>query len=110
MVVYIYIYCIILFFKILKGFSTDEWAANTYLDPSEEDSDSNKIVVLTLPESQELKVSVLIWALEQNVEHSVDLDRTVDRKGDTHVGNRQHEYIQNIPKLGEVAQLTLLDL
>jgi len=36
----------------------------SYLDPCKEDSNSNGVVELTLPESQEFKVSILLWVLK----------------------------------------------
>lgn len=67
------------------------WEASPgYLDPGKENVDSIHIVVLCLPEGQELEVCVSVWLLQELSHQSVDFQGSEYVEPHSHDGELSH--------------------
>lgn len=61
-----------------------------YLDPSKEKIDSIHVVVLCLPEGQELKVSICVWLLQELTHQPIHLQGSEHVETHGHNGKLSH--------------------
>lgn len=82
----------------------------THLDPANKHSDSNKIIVLVLPESQNTEIRVWVRVLKQILKQLANLECSVKVEDDTNNSKDNDNDVQYIPEALEVGQPVLLDL
>lgn len=77
--------------KVRESLGTEAGASPGYLDPGKEKVDSVHIVVLCLPEGQELKVCISVWLLQELSQQSVYFQGSEDVETHGHYGELSYK-------------------
>lgn len=75
-----------------------------YLDPGKEEVDGVHVVVLCLPEGEELEVGVHVWLLQELPHQPIHLESAEYVEAHSHNGEQDDHQVQNIPDAAEVAK------
>ena len=81
-----------------------------YLDPRDEDKESECRVEGDLTVAEKREVGILLWFLKQLVQHVSNRHRSIDVKHDAAECNDDDDNVENVPERLEIPELVLLDL
>ena len=82
----------------------------TNLNPRKEHSNGNIVVELCLPETNAIKVCILIWIIQKSFQQTTNDYRTIKMEEHSNVTKQENNNIKNIPETFEVLKFMFLDL